>query len=89
MYLLLVCRTRYCKVLFIRTDLTFAKTLAIYRSKTIVTQQVLEIQQPADKKIMIKQEPSVDFIYRRNAHAKDKSNSSSEINRLNFSKSDC
>lgn len=55
-------------------DLTLAKTLEIYRSKAVVTKQVLQIQQPAGKYLIIKQEPSVDLIKRRNAYTNGKGN---------------
>lgn len=68
-------------------DLTLAKTLEIYRSKAVVTKQVLQIQHSANKNLIIKQEPSVDLIKRRNAHTNGKgSNSNSD---QNFSKSEC
>lgn len=63
-------------------DLTLAKTLEIYRSKAVVTKQVLQIQQPAGKNLIIQQEPSVDLIKRRNTKG---NNSNSD---QNFSKSE-
>lgn len=66
-------------------DLTLAKTLEIYRSKAVVTKQVLQIQQPAGKNLIIKQDPSVDLIKRRNTNGKGNNSNSDQ----NFSKSEC
>lgn len=75
--------------LFNTPDLTLAKTLEICQPEAVVTKQVLQIQQTADKKVITKQEPRVDIIQRRNAHFKDKINCNFDINRFRFLKSVC
>lgn len=75
--------------LFNTPDLTLAKTLEICQPEAVVTKQVLQIQQTADKKVIIKQEPRVDIVQRRNAQFKGKIDCNFDINRFRLSKSVC